>query len=326
MTERRVPWQAKFVTLALVWGSSFLVMMVALRGWTAFQIVTVRIVLAAATLVGLLVVTRGRLPRGGRVWAHLLVCGFFLAALPFTCFVWSETRIASALAGISNATTPIATVLAVMLMLPSERVTPRKIAAVAAGFAGVVLIAQPWDLAARPDPAGLAAAIVGGLSYGVGWTYNRRFLAGSDLGGLSQPTALMLCGSVLIVPVGLVAWWLNRAHQPRPWSPLVGADGHTLLIATSCMALLAVLHTGVAYMLQYDVVRDAGPMVSSTMTYLIPAVSVVLGVLVLGERLGWPQLLGFGVVLAAALAVNTAPRRVPLPTPDAAAARHTAER
>lgn len=126
MTERRVPWQAKFVTLALVWGSSFLVMMVALRGWTAFQIVTVRIVLAAATLVGLLVVTRGRLPRGGRVWAHLLVCGFFLAALPFTCFVWSETRIASALAGISNATTPIATVLAVMLMLPSERVTPRR--------------------------------------------------------------------------------------------------------------------------------------------------------------------------------------------------------
>lgn len=54
--------------------------------------------------------------------------------------------------------------------------------------------------------------------------------------------------------------------------------------------------------------------------------SVVLGVLVLGERLGWPQLLGFGVVLAAALAVNTAPRRVPLPTPDAAAARHTVER
>lgn len=301
----RVPWQVKYGVLVLIWGSSFLLMMVALRHFTPWQVVTIRILLGATTVSALLALTGGRLPRGARVWGHLAVSGFFLAALPFTCFVWAETRIPSALAGIANSTTPIATVLAVIPLL-GERVTPRKALAVVAGFAGVVLIAHPWDVAGRPDPAGLAAAVLGGLCYGVGWTYNRRFLAGVDLGGLSQPTALMLTAAVMILPVGLISWLSARDRQPLPFSPVAaaGAGSGPLWTAVVAVVALAVVNTGVAYMLQYDVVRAAGPVISSSMTYLIPVVSVLLGVLALGERLAWVQLVGFAVVLGAAWTIN----------------------
>ena len=145
------------------------------------------------------------------MWGHLLVCGFFLATLPFTMFALSETRITSALAGIGNAATPIATVLATLAILPGERATGRRLVAVGVGFAGVVTIMQPWTATDRPDLLGFSMALLGGASYGVGWTYNRRFLSGVDLGGLSQPAATLLTGLVLMVPV--VLWWAWR--QPE---------------------------------------------------------------------------------------------------------------
>lgn len=310
MSEPRVPWQVKLVTLCLVWGGSFLLMMVALRAFTPWQIVTVRIVLGAITLVVLLLGAGGRLPRGRQVWGHLWVCGFFLAALPFSCFVWAETRIPSALAGISNSTTAITTVIAVAVMLPHQRTSPRKVVAVLTGFAGVVLVAHPWNLVGRPDPLGMAVALIGGASYGVGWTYNRRFLAHADFGGLSQPTALMLCGAALILPVGLVAWWRNREAQPLPWS----AHSPDFWLPLLAMVVLAVVNTGFAYMWQYDVVRGAGPVLTSTITYLAPMVAVLLGVTVLGERLDPIQFVGFAVVLVSAWVIN-APERPARATP-----------
>jgi drug/metabolite transporter (DMT)-like permease len=311
MAVARVPWQAKFIALALIWGSSFLLMKVGLDDLHPIQIVTIRIVLAALTLVLLLRVARGRLPRGRRVWGHVFVSSLFLTVLPFTGFVTGEVYVSSALAGIGNATTPIATVLCALAILPSERLTGRKVVAVALGFVGVVVIAEPWNISGRPDPLGFLLVVLAATSYGLGWTYNRRTLAGTDLGGLAQPTALLLAGTVLILPVALVWWLLGAADRAAPWSlgAQAGAsDAYPLWLSVGAIVVLGVVGTGLAYVFQYDVVRAAGTVVGSTVTYLIPVVSVVLGVLVLGERLGAAQLLGFAVVLAAALLVSRAPR------------------
>ena len=99
-TQPRVPWQVKYLALVLIWGSSFLLMKVGLEALTAVQISALRILSGAVVLLGLLFARGGRLPTGARVWGHLLVCGFFLGALPFTLFALSETRISSALAGV----------------------------------------------------------------------------------------------------------------------------------------------------------------------------------------------------------------------------------
>lgn len=303
----RVPWQVKFLALALIWGSSFLFMKVALAALDPIQIATGRILAATLILLVLMRMTGAHLPRDRRVWGHLLVSSIFLTALPFTGFVVGETRVASAIAGIGNATTPIAAVLFALLLLPAERLSGARLAAVLVGFLGVVVIAEPWNASGRPDPIGFLIVVLSGSCYGLGWTYNRRHLADADLGGLAQPAALLACGSVLMVPVLLIWWALNRGDHPLPWSLVPGA-GHAaypIWVALTCLAVLGFVGTGIAYMLQYDVVRAAGPVVSSTVTYLIPVVSVLLGVFVLGEHLGMAQVLGFAIVLACAVVINS---------------------
>ena len=223
----------------------------------------------------------------------------------------SETRISSALAGIGNAATPIATVLATLAILPGERATGRRLVAVGVGFLGVITIMQPWTATDRPDLVGFSMALIGGASYGVGWTYNRRFLSGVDLGGLSQPTATLLTALVLIVPF-VLAWALVRPEGLAAiWAYGPAGAGDWPGLPLLCVLVLGVVGTGFAYMLQFDVVRGAGPVIGSTITYLIPVVSVLLGVLVLGEHLGRWQLVGFAIVLGAAFVINQRPASRP---------------
>ena len=309
----RVPWQVKYALLVLIWGSSFLLMKVGLEALAPVQIATLRVATGVLVLVTMLRLSGARLPRGRVVWGHLVVNGFFLATLPFVMFALSETRISSALAGIGNATTPIATVLCALAFLPSEHVTGRKVLAVLVGFVGVVTIMQPWTATDRPDLVGFLMAVTGGVSYGVGWTYNRRFLAGADLGGLSQPTAVLLTGGALLLPVWLGWWAATGDDTAYPWSVHDGTS--PLWLALASVVVLGAVGTGLAYMLQYDVVRGAGPTVASTMTFFLPVVSVLLGVLVLGERLAWPQLVGFGLVLLSAALVSRRARPVAVVRP-----------
>jgi len=305
----RVPWQAKYLMLALIWGSSFLLMKVGLRTMAPLQISGLRIYAGTLTLVVLLAVTGGRLPREPRTWAHLTVSGIFLTAMPFSLFALGEERVSSAPAGIGNATTPIAALFFALLLLPSDRLSPRKLAAVLIGFAGVVVITQPWESSGRPDLLGFGMTLVAGACYGLGWTYNRRFLGNADLGGLSMPTALLVVGSVLMAPVLLVWWALHRDTYAAPWSGHADPSGGGWLTPLLCVLVLGVVGTGLAYMLQFDVVRGAGATVSTTVTYLIPVVSVVLGVLVLDEHLAWPQLLGAVIVLVSAVVIGLPARR-----------------
>ena len=305
----RVPWQAKYLLLALIWGSSFLLMKVGLRTMAPLQISGLRIFTGTATLLALLAVTGGRLPRERRTWGHLAVSGVFLTALPFSLFAAGEVRVSSALAGIGNATTPLAAVFFALVFLPSDRLSPRKLAAVVIGFVGVVVIMQPWESAGRPDLLGFGMTLVAGACYGLGWTYNRRYLGDADLGGLSMPTALLLVGSVLMVPVLLVWWLVSRETYPAPWSGHVDLGGGGVLLPLLCVLALGVVGTGLAYMLQFDVVRGAGATVSTTVTYLIPVVSVLLGVALLDEHLAWPQLLGAAIVLVSAITIGLPARR-----------------
>lgn len=305
----RVPWQAKFAALSLIWGSSFLLMKIGLGSLEAVQISWFRVLTGTAVLLALLLVTGQRLPTSRRVWGHLAVAGFFLATLPFTLFAAAEERVSSALAGIGNATTPMASVLFGLVLLPASRLPGRKVVAVVLGLLGVVVIMQPWQLEGRPDLLGFAMTLVAGASYGLGWTWVKRNLADDDLGGLTMPTAMMSTAVVQMTVVAL-AWWGSKGGDlATPFSVRVDAEHASVWPALAAVLVLGVVGTGLAQNLQYDVVRAAGPTVATTVTYLIPVVAVALGVTFLGERLSWPQLLGAGIVLLAAVVIGSPTRR-----------------
>ena len=264
-----------------------------------------------AVLLGLLLATGRRLPTSRRVWLHLSVAGFFLATLPFTLFAAAEERVSSALAGIGNATTPMASVLFGLLLLPASRLPGRKVVAVALGLLGVVVIMQPWQLEGRPDLVGFGMTLVAGASYGLGWTWVKKNLSDDDLGGLTMPAAMMSTAVVQMTLVALV-WWASKGGElATPFSVRADAEHASVWPALVAVLVLGVVGTGLAQNLQYDVVRAAGPTVATTVTYLIPVVAVALGVTFLGERLSWPQLVGAGIVLAAAVVIGSPGRRAP---------------
>ncbi len=297
-----VPWQLKFAALALIWGSSFLLMKYALVAFQPLQVGAGRIALGALTTGVLASFAKVRLPRSWRIWAHLQVTSLFLCTLPFLLFPLGEERVSSALAGIGNAATPLATVVMTALLLPHERLPARKLLAVVVGFVGVVVIMSPWEAVGRPDLVGFGMTLVAGSCYGIGWTYIKRFLADADLGGLALPTAQLLSAAGQITTV-LVVWWaLQRGELAAPWSMRPGGSG----LAAALLGLLAlgVLGTGLAYALQFDVFRAVGQQVSSTVTYFIPIVAVLLGVVLLHERLTWAELLGAAIVMGAALVIG----------------------
>jgi drug/metabolite transporter (DMT)-like permease len=301
VSEQRISWQVKFALICLIWGSSFLLIKLALGAWDPIQVGSGRVILGALTLGVIVLATGTRLPHARRVWAHLQVSSLFICTLPFLLFPLGETRVSSALAGIGNATTPMATVLATLALLPHERLAGRKILAVVTGFLGVAVIMAPWQVAERPDLVGFGITVVAGCCYGVGWTYVKRFLHGADLGGIALPAAQVISAAAQMALVVLGWWFAHRDQVAAPWSTVSpGALGPAVL----ALLALGVVGTGLAYALQFDIYRAVGQQVGSTVTYLIPVVAVLLGVAVLGEHLGGPQVLGFGNVLSSAVVIG----------------------
>ncbi|MGB3828922.1 MAG: EamA family transporter [Ornithinimicrobium sp.] len=296
-----MPWQVKFFSLALIWGSSYLLMKLGLEAMDGVQVAALRLVCAAGVLLPLLLVSGGRLPRGWAAWKHIVVSSTLLCSLPWTLFAVGEERVTSSITGIANATTPIAAVLFGMLMLRSETVGPRQLGGVAVGFAGVALISQPWSLTQGPDPVGLTMVLIASASYGLGWTYVRRFMSGIDAGGLALPTAQIVVATAQM-PVVVVIWWLVSGEGGA--TPVSLHTGESALVPISAVVFLGIVGTGLGQVMQYDVVRAAGATVASSVAFVIPVVAVALGYVVLGETVGWLALAGGGLILYAASVVT----------------------
>lgn len=286
----RVPWQLRFAVLSLVWGSSFVLIKYALRGFAPLQVSFGRIVLGTAVLAIVLAARREGLPRSLRTWGHLLVSGFFMNALPFTLFSWSETRVPSLVAGIYNAAAPLVTLAVASLLLPDERPTPRRVAGFSAGLLGVLVVLGVWDAPSAPL-SGQLAALAATVSYGLGYPYVRRFLPTGQLPVAVLATAQLGCAALWLAPVA------PRTVDDVPLEALLA------------LLSLGVIGTGFAYLLLHGLIRERGATTTSLINYPIPIVAVLLGVLLLGEPVAWNQPVGALVVLAG---VALAEGRMPL--------------
>src|SRR5580704_15699636 len=140
----RPGWRLQYLTLALIWGMSFLFIKEGLRAFAPMQITLGRVAIGAAVLAAVLLARRERLPRGSRTWAHLSVAAMLNNVIPFSLFGYAEQRIPSGLAGICNASAPLFAAVMALAMLPDERLTRRRALGLVTGFAGVFVVLGAW--------------------------------------------------------------------------------------------------------------------------------------------------------------------------------------
>ncbi|WP_091080573.1 DMT family transporter [Micromonospora nigra] len=278
-------WLPGFLALAAIWGSSFLFIKVGITELHPLHLTLYRAGAGAATLLVVLAVLRDRLPREPRVWAHLTVVAAFGVALPFTLFGYGEQRVESMLAGIWNATTPLVVLPLAVLVFRTERLTLRGAVGLALGFTGVLVVLGVWQGVGGAHFVGQLLCFGAAACYGVAIPYQKKFVAGSSHSGLSLSTAQLLVASAqlaVVAPLGGVP------PLPTALSPRVVA----------AVVALGALGTGLAFVIHLRNIRIAGATTASTVTYVIPVFAVLIGALVLGERLTWHQPVGALIVLA----------------------------
>lgn len=300
-------WRAQFVALAAIWGSSFLCIKVLGEDWPATHVALGRVALGTLTLLAILAWRRASLPRGRAVWAHLTVVGLLMNVVPFSLFAYGETKVSSVLAGLWNATTPLFTLLVVLALLPDERPDRRRLSGLAGGFVGVTCLLGPWRGLGGDELLGHLACGGAALCYGLGVPYTRRFLSDRPESGVALAAAQLLAATVVLACVAPLAGGPDLSLEADAWASL---------------AALGVLGSGVAYVLMHALIRAAGPTTFSTVTYVIPLFSTGLGVIVLGEGLGWNEPVGAAVVLGSiwlssrARSASAAPAAPPAAVPS----------
>jgi drug/metabolite transporter (DMT)-like permease len=290
MTKPAPPfgWQAQFVALAAIWGSSFLFIKVLGERWPAMWVSFGRIALGAATLLVLVAARRERLPRDPRLWLHSAVAALVFNSVPWTLFAYGEQRTSSIVAGLWNATTPLWVLIISLAAFGEQRPTRAQFVGLATGFAGVAALLGPWRGLGGGQLLGHLMFAAATVLYGFGFPYTRRHLAGRRESGIVLAACQLTCATVMLAP------FLVLARAPTTH---IGLDGLGSLLA------LGALGSGVAFALNYAIVRARGAALASTVTYLIPVFSTLLGAAVLGESLHWNQAVGT-VVLLAGIAIS----------------------
>ncbi|WP_395293720.1 DMT family transporter [Kitasatospora hibisci] len=286
-------WWPGFVALSAIWGASFALIKVAVdAGVAPVWVACWRCVLGAAALWTILTLRREPAPRAPAVWGHSAVAAALLNAVPFALFSYGETRVGSVLAGVMNAATPLFTVLFTVVAVPGERRPgPRGPAGLALGFAGVLTVLGVWRGFGSGEAGGGLACLAATCCYGAGFAYLRRHLSGRPYTATALSATQIVCAaaeSAVVAPL---------AAGPPSWP---GTGPAAALLA------LGVLGTGVAYIINLDLVRTAGTAVAAAVTYVTPLWSTALGALLLGEPVGWNTLLG-GVAVIAAVVLTRPP-------------------
>jgi drug/metabolite transporter (DMT)-like permease len=273
----------KIALLALIWGSAFLWIKLADRGFSAVEVTLARLALGAAVLFVVMLARRDKVPRSPRLWAAIVIAALFANAVPYLLFAVAEQTVTSSTAGIINATTPLWTVLIALAVRHQKSATRWQAAGLVVGFAGAVLIFTPWQAASELLSAGGLECLAASVSYAVSYVYMDRFLARRGVGAIVLSACQLGAAAVMLA----IALGVSGVQVPRVTAESVLA-----------LAVLGIIGTGFAYVLNYQIIASEGATVASTVTYLLPVIAIILGVLVLNETITAPMLAGIALVLA----------------------------
>ena len=281
-------WILEFILLAALWGTSFLFMRLGAAEFGPLPTAGLRVALATVFLWPIMLY-KGQWPALRRHWRPVLLAGITNSAIPFALFSWAVLHIATGLTAILNASVPLFGALIAWMWL-GDRINRLRWVGLAIGFVGVALLASraPAGTGFKSDSAywAIGACLLASFFYGVSASFARRYLTG-------VPPLATATGSQLGAALGLAlpTLWLWPAQMPGPraWGAIVA---------------IAVLCTGIAYILYFRLIANAGPSRALAVTFITPVFAVLYGAVFLGERIT-PWMIGCALVIVCGTLLST---------------------
>lgn len=282
-----------FLTLGFLWGSSYLWIKIGLESLPPLTLIAGRLLLGGAFLAVVVAIARQPLPREARQYGHLFVMAVVNIVMPFVLITVGEQSIDSALAAILTATVPLTVIVLAPMFLPDERITLPRIAGLAVGFAGVIMLVAP-DLVnlSDADLTGELMMIGAATCYGIGNVYAKRNVRG--LRPMIPALFQVLFAVAIIVPMALVFEQPVGNVNPAPE-------------AIVAVIWLGFLGSGVAYLCYFTILAHWGATRTSMVAYLLPVVGIVLGAVVMGDPVTVNRIIGTGLIIAGIALVNSGP-------------------
>jgi drug/metabolite transporter (DMT)-like permease len=283
-----VQW-SMLLLLSMLWGGSYFFVEIALLEWSPLMIVAVRVLIATAVIWGIVLIAGLPIPQSRSAWIAFLAMGLLNNVFPFLLIVWGQQEIASGLAAILNAAAPIFSVIVAGIWLKDEPVTRSRLLGAALGLVGVVVLIGPSALAGLDANLLAQLAVLGAaLSYAFAGVYARRFPR-MNIDPIVAAAGQLLMSSLVLIVLALTFEAPSQLFQSSAsvWMAVI---------------FMAVFSTALAYILYFRLLATAGATNAILVTLLIPVTAVLLGTIILNERLEWGHLLGM-IVIGLGLAV-----------------------
>jgi drug/metabolite transporter (DMT)-like permease len=287
MTPQKSPgWALSFTLLGLIWGSSFLFIKEGLEFLSPFGIAFWRTALGAVVMALIIVIRRHKLPATLKQWATIWVGGLLMSGVPAALFGYAQQHVSSALASILNASTPIFTVIAIMIAFRDEKPKRHVVAGLLVGLLGVGIVLGVWAGFGVNDPLAIGALVLAVTCYGFGTPFTRKYISTMPIGSESAVFVQVSTSALTMLPLYLMT------------GPIFVGDLTPIPVVS--MLILGFIGTGYAYVAYYDIIHKVGSAIASSVTYITPLVGVLLGALLLNETITWNQPVGGLVILLGA--------------------------
>lgn len=275
------------IVLGAVWGGSFLFNAVLIREISPLWVSAGRVTIGAAICWLYFIGTRRKLPADRRIYPQLVFLGIINYAIPFALFPYAEQELASGIVGVINGLTPMTTVIISQLWPGGEKATWNKIAGVLIGFAGAILLASPsFGEGAQGQVLAMLAALLATLCYAVTLNYARRF---KDIDSATIASTSLTAAALVMVPVALIFSGIPVITRAETWASLFG---------------IGVLSTSFSFLLVYWLLPRVGATNLSLNTFITPISAILLGFLVLHERLLPVHFLGIAVIFVGLIFID----------------------
>jgi len=281
----RKSWLPAYIALGLVWGCSFIFIELGLEFLTPFGVAFVRCALGAITLLTVVKVRKISLPKERSTWQKLWIVAMLLNVVPGILFAFAQQYVTSVLAGIINATTPLMTMIFMLVLFREQKLKGEQIIGLFIGAFGVMVVLGIWKGIGDNQLLGVVALLLAVSCYGFSFPFTIRNIVPLGLKPEAAATVQLCMAAITLLPLYLFDGISEDKFQLTP------------LLA---MLALGVLGSGFAYIWNFSIIAAAGGSIASTVTYITPVVAVFVGWLFLGEPITWHEIVGAVLVIIGA--------------------------